>query len=125
MRALIVTADAFAAAIIKVILAEENLICDTTELGEDGLEIGKLCDYDVILVDLMRPDIQGYEVLRRLRATRITMPILILSDQPELNDQIKGLGFGADDFLTKPLMLANSSRASRRSFAVPRATWSQ
>jgi two-component system cell cycle response regulator CtrA len=102
MRALIVTADAFAAAIIKVILAEENLICDTTELGEDGLEIGKLCDYDVILVDLMRPDIQGYEVLRRLRATRITMPILILSDQPELNDQIKGLGFGADDFLTKP-----------------------
>jgi two-component system cell cycle response regulator CtrA len=102
MRALIVTADAFAAAIIKVIPAAENLICDTTELGEDGLEIGKLSDYDIILFDLMRPDIQGYEVLRRLRAARITVPILILSGVAELDDKIKGLGFGADDFLTKP-----------------------
>jgi len=102
MRALIVTADAFAAAIIKVIPAAENLICDTTEFGEDGLEIGKLSDYDIILFDLMRPDIQGYEVLRRLRAARITVPILILSGVAELDDKIKGLGFGADDFLTKP-----------------------
>jgi two-component system cell cycle response regulator CtrA len=102
MRALIVTADAFAAAIIKVIPAAENLICDTTEFGEDGLEIGKLSDYDIILFDLMRPEIQGYEVLRRLRAAPITVPILILSGVAELDDKIKGLGFGADDFLTKP-----------------------
>jgi two-component system cell cycle response regulator CtrA len=102
MRALIVTAEVFAAAVIKAILADENVICDTTELGEDGLKIGKLYDYDVILFDLMRPDIQGYEVLRRLRAARMTMPILILSGDAELDDKIKGLGFGADDFLTKP-----------------------
>ena len=75
MRALIVTADVFVADSIKVTLAEENLICDTTELGEEGLEIGELYDYDIILLDLMRPDIQGYEVLRRLRAARVTTPI--------------------------------------------------
>jgi two-component system cell cycle response regulator CtrA len=103
MRALIVTADVFVADSIKVTLAEENLICDTTELGEEGLEIGELYDYDIILLDLMRPDIQGYEVLRRLRAARVTTPILILSGLPEIDDKIKALGFGADDFLTKPL----------------------
>jgi two-component system cell cycle response regulator CtrA len=103
MRALIVTADVFAANSIKVTLAEENLICDTTELGEEGLEIGELYDYDIILLDLMRPDIQGYEVLRRLRAARVTVPILILSGLSKIDDKIKALGFGADDFLTKPL----------------------
>jgi len=103
MRALIVTADVFVANSIKLALAEENLICDTTELGEEGLEIGELYDYDIILLDLMRPDIQGYEVLRRLRAARVTMPILILSGLSEINDKIKALGFGADDVLTKPL----------------------
>ena len=71
MRALIVTADVITAASIKVALAEENLICDTTDLGEDGLEIGKLHDYDIILLDLTRPEIQGHEVLRRLHAARL------------------------------------------------------
>ena len=77
-------------------------MCDTTDLGEDGLEIGKLYDYDIILLDLMLPDIDGYEVLRRLRAARVHTPILILSGLAELDNKIKGLGFGADDYLTKP-----------------------
>src|SRR6202011_4027829 len=70
--------------------------------GEDGLEIGKLYDYDIILLDLMLPDIDGYEVLRRLRAARVRTPILILCGLAELDHQIQGLGFGAHDFLTKP-----------------------
>ena len=102
MRVLLVEDDATTAAGIKMMLGKENFICDTTDLGEDGLEIGKLYDYDIIILDLLLPDIDGYEVLRRLRAARVRTPILILSGLVELDHKIKGLGFGADDFLTKP-----------------------
>jgi two-component system, cell cycle response regulator CtrA len=102
MRALIVTADVIFAASIKVALAEEDLICDTTDLGEDGLKIGKLHDYDIVLVDLTSPGIEGHEVLRRLYAARLQMPILFVSDLAEFDHKIKELGFGADNILTKP-----------------------
>jgi two-component system cell cycle response regulator CtrA len=102
MRVLLVEDDAATAASIELMLRSESFICDTTDLGEDGLEIGKLYDYDIIILDLMLPDIDGYEVLRRLRAARVRTPILILSGLGELDHKIKGLGFGADDFLTKP-----------------------
>src|SRR5713226_9399555 len=102
MRVLLVEDDSATAASIEMMLRAEGFICDTTDLGEDGLEIGKLYDYDIIILDLMLPDIDGYEVLRRLRAARVRTPILILSGLAELDHKIKGLGFGADDFLTKP-----------------------
>src|SRR5436305_3666517 len=102
MRVLLVEDDAATSASIEMMLKKESFICDTTDLGEDGLEIGKLYDYDIIILDLMLPDIDGYEVLRRLRAARVRTPILILSGLGELDHKIKGLGFGADDFLTKP-----------------------
>ena len=75
---------------------------DATDLGEDGLEIGKLYDYDIMILDLMLPDIDGLEVLRRLRDSRIETPVLILSGLTESENKIKGLGIGADDYLTKP-----------------------
>src|SRR5579863_2071455 len=102
MRVLLVEDDAATAASIALILKKESFICDTTDLGEDGLEIGKLYDYDIIIIDLMLPDIDGYEVLRRLRAAKERTPILILSGLSALDNKVKGLGFGADDFLTKP-----------------------
>ena len=102
MRILLVEDDSATAASIEMMLRAENFIVDTTDLGEDGLEIGKLYDYDIIILDLMLPDIDGYEVLRRLRAARVRTPILILSGLSELDHKLKGLGFGADDFLTKP-----------------------
>ena len=102
MRVLLVEDDAATSASIALMLKKESFICDTTDLGEDVLEIGKLYDYDIIILDLMLPDIDGYEVLRRLRAARVRTPILILSGLGELDHKIKGLGFGADDFLTKP-----------------------
>ena len=102
MRVLLIEDDSATAASIELMLKGEGFICDTTDLGEDGLEIGKLYDYDIIVLDLMLPDIDGYEVLRRLRAARVRTPILILSGMAELDNKIKGLGFGADDFLAKP-----------------------
>ena len=70
MRVLLVEDDSATAQSIELMLRTEGFICDTTDLGEDGLEIGKLYDYDIIILDLMLPDIDGYEVLRRLRAAR-------------------------------------------------------
>ena len=102
MRVLIVEDDSSTAKSIELMLKSENFVVDQTDLGEEGLEIGKLYDYDIILLDLMLPDIDGYEVLRRLRAARVDTPILILSGLGELDNKLKGLGFGADDYLTKP-----------------------
>jgi len=119
MRVLLVEDDANTAQSIELILKSEGYIVDTTDLGEDGLEIGKLYDYDIIILDLMLPDIDGYEVLRRLRSSRVNTPILILSGLSELANKIKGLGFGADDYLTKPFdrreLLARIQAIVRRS----------
>jgi len=93
MRVLLIEDDSATAASIEMMLRSEGFICDTTDLGEDGLEIGKLYDYDIIVLDLMLPDLDGYEVLRRLRAARVRTPILILSGLAELDHKIKGLGF--------------------------------
>ena len=102
MRVLLVEDDSSTAKSIEMMLKSEGYICDCTDLGEDGLEIGKIYDYDLIVLDLMLPDIDGYEVLRRLRAAKVRTPILILSGLTEPDKKVKGLGFGADDYLTKP-----------------------
>ena len=102
MRVLLVEDDSSVAKSIELMLQSEGYIVDSTDLGEDGLEIGKLYDYDIIILDLMLPDIEGFEVLRRLRAARVETPVLILSGLTEPDKKIKGLGFGADDYLTKP-----------------------
>jgi len=102
MRVLLIEDDPDTAESIALMLRAEKFVVDTTEFGEDGLEIGKLYDYDIILLDLVLPDIDGYEVLRRLRQSRVATPILIVSGLGELDNKIKGLGFGADDYLTKP-----------------------
>lgn len=119
MRVLLVEDDSNTAQSIELILKSEGYIVDSTDLGEDGLEIGKLYDYDIIILDLMLPDIDGYEVLRRLRSARVNTPILILSGLNELDSKIKGLGFGADDYLTKPFdrreLLARIQAIVRRS----------
>lgn len=102
MRVLLIEDDPATAKSIDLMLKSEGFIVDTTDLGEDGLEIGKLYDYDIILLDLLLPDMDGYEVLKRLRASKVSTPILILSGLTELENKIKGLGIGADDYLTKP-----------------------
>ncbi len=102
MRVLLVEDDTSTAKSIELMLKSEGYIVDTTDLGEDGLEIGKIYDYDIIILDLMLPDMDGYDVLKALRDAKVETPILILSGLTELDNKIKGLGYGADDYLTKP-----------------------
>lgn len=119
MRVLLIEDDAATARSIELALAAEGIICDTAELGEEGAEIGKIYDYDIIILDLMLPDIHGYEVLLRLRSAKIKTPVLILSGLSAVDQKIKGLGFGADDYLTKPFnrgeLIARVQAVVRRS----------
>jgi len=102
MRVLIIEDDSATAQSIELMLKSESFNVYTTDLGEEGIDLGKIYDYDIILLDLNLPDMSGFEVLRSLRASKIKSPVLILSGLSELADKIKGLGFGADDYLTKP-----------------------
>jgi two-component system cell cycle response regulator CtrA len=102
MRILLVEDDPTTAKSIELMLGHANLNVYTTDLGEEGIDLAKLYDYDLILLDLNLPDLNGYEVLRQLRVARIDTPILILSGDDETQSKIKGFGFGADDYMTKP-----------------------
>ena len=102
MRVLLVEDDPTTSHSIEMMLTSAGMVLDTTDMGEDGLEIGKLYDYDIIILDLMLPDMDGYEVLRRLRSSKVETPVLILSGLTEADKKVKGLGTGADDYLTKP-----------------------
>ena len=102
MRVLLVEDDPTTAKSIEMMLTHANLNVYTTDLGEEGIDLAKLYDYDLILLDLGLPDMTGHEVLRQLRMARIETPILILSGADDTENKIKGFGFGADDYLTKP-----------------------
>ncbi|MGB8813377.1 MAG: response regulator transcription factor [Paracoccaceae bacterium] len=102
MRILLVEDDPTTSRSIELMLTHANLNVYCTDLGEDGVDLAKLYDYDLILLDLNLPDMSGHEVLRQLRLARIDTPILILSGADDTDNKIKGFGFGADDYMTKP-----------------------
>ena len=102
MRILMIEDDPSTADSIELMLRQADLNTYVTDSGEEGLELAKLYDYDLILLDLSLPDIDGYEVLRKLRIGRIETPTLILTGLDGLDNKIKGFGLGADDYLTKP-----------------------
>ncbi len=102
MRVLLIEDDQTTAQSIELMLKSENFNIYITDLGEEGIDLGKLYDYDIILLDLNLPDISGFEVLRSLRVSKVKTPILILSGLTGIEDKVNGLGFGADDYMTKP-----------------------
>ena len=102
MRVLLIEDDSATAQSIELMLKSESFNVYTTELGAEGVDLGKLYEYDIILLDLNLPDMSGFEVLKTLRISRVKTPILILSGLAGIEDKVKGLGFGADDYMTKP-----------------------
>ncbi|WP_113910890.1 response regulator transcription factor CtrA [Roseovarius dicentrarchi] len=102
MRILLVEDDPTTSKSIELMLTHANLNVYTTEFGEEGIDLAKLYDYDLILLDIGLPDMTGHDVLRQLRLAKIETPILILSGADDTESKIKGFGFGADDYLTKP-----------------------
>ena len=103
MRVLLLEDDPTKAKSIEMMLTHANLNVYSTDLGEEGIDLAKLYDYDIILLDLNLPDMTGHDVLRQLRLARIDTPILILTGSDDTENKIRGFGFGADDYLTKPL----------------------
>ncbi len=119
MRILLVEDDPTTSRSIELMLTHANLNVYCTDMGEDGIDLAKLYDYDLILLDLNLPDMSGHEVLRQIRLARIETPILILSGADDTENKLKGFGFGADDYLTKPFhreeLVARTHAIIRRS----------
>lgn len=102
MRVLLIEDDKAMSQNIALILKKEGMVVDVSALGEDGLEVGKLYDYDIVILDLKLPDMDGLDVLKHLRASNINTPVLILSGLNSPDKKVSGLCCGADDYLTKP-----------------------
>jgi len=119
MRVLLIEDDGATAHSIELMLKSESLNIYATDLGEEGVDLGKLYDYDIILLDLNLPDMSGFEVLRSLRMAKVKTPILILSGITTIEDKVKALCIGSDDYLTKPFhkneLIARTNAIVRRS----------
>jgi two-component system cell cycle response regulator CtrA len=126
MRILLVEDDPSTAQSITAMLKKEDWVVDCTDLGEDGLDLGKVYEYDLIILDLMLPDMDGMDVIRQLRNGKVATPVLILSGLTQPDKKVQGFGLGADDYLTKPFnrdeLLARVQAIVRRSkgHATPR-----
>jgi len=102
MRILLVEDDPTTARSIELMLNHANFNVYLTDMGEEGVDLAKLYDYDLILLDLDLPDMNGLDVLRQIRVSRIDTPILILTGSDDTEIKLRGFGFGADDYMTKP-----------------------
>ena len=102
MRVLLIEDDSATAQSIELMLKSEGFNVYTTDLGEEGVDLGKIYDYDLILLDLNLPDMSGMDVLRTLRVAKINTPIMILSGTSEIDTKVKTFSGGADDYMTKP-----------------------
>ena len=102
VRVLLVEGDLSMSKNIELNLINSRFIVYSTDLGREGIELAKITDYDILLLDIDLPDMNGFEVLRQLRAAKVNVPIFIISRSDRAEDKVKGLGLGADDYLTKP-----------------------
>lgn len=102
MRVLLIEDDMPTANGIETLLKKEGVIVDSTSFGQYGIEVGKIYDYDGIVLDLMLPDVDGIEVIKKLRSSNIKTPVIVLSGLSECKNKIDCLNIGADDYITKP-----------------------
>ena len=102
MKVLLIEDDEVISKMISIALKAEHIVFDVVDSGREALEYAETYDYDILVVDLILPDINGYDVIKEIRAHTPQIPILILSGLTDSKQKIKGLGCGADDYLTKP-----------------------
>jgi two-component system cell cycle response regulator CtrA len=102
VRVLLIEAEPATAESTEVMLSVEGFNVYSTDSGEEGLDLGKLYDYDIICLDLNLPDMHGYDVLKKLRSAKVHTPVIILSGTGEMDWKVRALSFGADDYVTKP-----------------------
>jgi DNA-binding response OmpR family regulator len=105
MRILVIEDEAKVASFIKRALEEESYAVDLSADGVQGLDLALSGSYDLLVIDLMLPGLPGLEVLKRLREEKIQAPVLILTAQSQVDQKVKGLDAGADDYLTKPFAI--------------------
>jgi two-component system OmpR family response regulator len=105
MRILIVEDESKMAQLIARALGEEGMVADVTNRGEDALAMAGSTEYDLILLDLGLPGIDGFETCRRLRADGVRAPVLVLTARDGVDDRVAGLDSGADDYLAKPFAI--------------------
>src|ERR1700674_3392271 len=101
MRVLLIEDDSATAQGIELMLKSEGFNVYTTDLGEEGIDLGKIYDYDLILLDMNLPDMSGMDVLRTLRVGKINTPIMILSVSSEIDPNVKTFSVASDDYMTK------------------------
>ena len=102
MRLLVIEDETALSEVIRAAFTDEKFEVDLAEDGETGYLLGSSGMYDAIILDGMLPEMDGYDVLRKWRQGQIHTPVLMLTARSELEDKLKGLGLGADDYLTKP-----------------------
>jgi two-component system cell cycle response regulator CtrA len=128
MRILLVEDNHSVKQALILTLKAASMVVDAVESGEEALEYCRLCDFDMVLLDTGLPDMEGYDVVRRLRAARIATPVLMLSDTASAQAKVKGFAAGADDVITKPFdsqeLVARIQAVVRRAkgFAQPNLT---
>jgi len=106
MKILVVEDEPKTGDYLKQGLTEAGLVCDLARDGWDGLLLAREGAYDLIILDVMLPGLDGWSVLRELRAAGKTLPVLFLTARDQVDDRVKGLELGADDYLVKPFAFA-------------------
>lgn len=106
VRILLVEDELKVASFIRSALEEQSYAVDVSHDGEEGYDLAESTDYDLIVLDIMLPKVDGFQVLRRLRTRKPALPVLILTARGSVEDRVRGLDLGADDYLVKPFALA-------------------
>jgi len=105
MKVLLIEDDGFLSEFLSSILQKNKYVVEKSLNGEEGLYLAEQHPYDAIILDVMLPDMNGFEVLERLRTKKIRTPVMFLTDRGSLEDRVEGLELGGDDYLAKPVEL--------------------
>ncbi|MBU6497164.1 MAG: response regulator transcription factor [Rhodospirillales bacterium] len=102
MRVLLVEDDVAVSRSIQLMLAARGAVVDKTVTGEEAVDLVKHYEYDIVILDIMLPDTDGYEVIRRIRNSKLDVPIMVISGMNRMPAKIKAFSIGADEYITKP-----------------------